>query len=153
VTTAGREDVEQIRTGFFRRTRPVVGVFYVVLALAAAALGASALSTDWEPAVAGILGGFALGLPLYLLSPRLPASPRTALSVIAGVAVAFAVFSPSVFGGLPDAAVTGGISGLLAATIVGIVNIRRRLARDDELLLRQKRLGWDPEHPWRWSRS
>ncbi|HWG56365.1 MAG TPA: hypothetical protein VNT58_07575 [Gaiellaceae bacterium] len=48
--------------------------------------------------------------------------------------------------------VLGGFGGFLAGTAVSIALVRRRLATDDELLRRQLRLGFDPEHPWRWLR-
>jgi hypothetical protein len=47
----------------------------------------------------------------------------------------------------------GALGGFFVGAIVGFARIRRRLATDDELLLRQRSLGFDPEHPAGWIRG
>ena len=47
----------------------------------------------------------------------------------------------------------GALGGFFVGAIVGIARIRRMLATDDELLLRQRRLGFDPEHAASWIRG
>jgi FtsH-binding integral membrane protein len=153
--SADRQDIERIRTAFFRKTRPLVVVLYAIFALMAAALGAAAFSTAWTPAIVGALGGFALGLGAFTAEGRAAISARTKRlfllpAVVGGLFVGGVLLSG--LSGAWEAATLGAAAGFLAAMIVGVASIRRRLARDDDLLLRQRKLGYDPGRPGRWLR-
>jgi hypothetical protein len=153
--TAESDDVERMRAAFFRRTRRLVAVFYVVIAFMAIGVGAYAFATAWGPAVAGVATGFVAGVAAFLLSPKIPTSADAARKLVVAGPVAGVVAGILFFDSLSQgwqAGVAGFFAGYLAATIVGMASIRRRLAHDDELLLRQKRLGFDPEKPWGWLR-
>jgi membrane associated rhomboid family serine protease len=149
------DEVEQMRAVYFRKTRLTAGVVYVVFALMAVGVGAAAYSTARMPAIIGGLVGFALGVPVFILEGRIPISAQAKRGLLVPVAVLGAVGASFLFDALSggaEAAVSGATAGFLAAMIVGLAYFRRRLARDDAMLLRQKRLGFDPEHPWRWLR-
>lgn len=132
-------------------------VFYAVLAAAAAAAVVWALSISAAPAVAGILVGLAVMAVLFLVSVRRPMPARVTRILIVPAALVGVVAANVIdLDDLSDdwaAGVIGGFGGGLAGAVVGVVLIRRRLAHDDELLLRQQRLGFDPERPWSWLRG
>jgi membrane associated rhomboid family serine protease len=153
--TAARDDVERMRAAFFQRTRRHVAILYVVLALMAIGAGAYAFATAWEPAVVGVAVGFVAGVVAFLLSPKFPTSANAARKLVVAAPIAGLVAGTLFFDSLSQgwqAGVVGFFAGYLAAAIVGMASIRRRLAHDDELLLRQKSLGFDPEKPWGWLR-
>ncbi|MDX6487366.1 MAG: hypothetical protein QOF43_2519, partial [Gaiellaceae bacterium] len=141
------------RKAFFERTRKATGLLYA--GLAALAGGCAAFAILGEP-LRGALGvgvGLVAGIVLFALSPAVPTTARAArllLSTVAPVGVVLAsVLLPSPFSSRFVAGVYG---GFMMGCVAGIAWIRRRLARDDELLLRQARRGFDPERPWRWMR-
>lgn len=149
------EDVERIRREFFRRTRRPTILLYVGSVIAAAILLGVAVTQDAGGALLALGLGFAVSVVLFVLSPLLPTSARTAralvwLGPVAGVAAAQAFDLGELGSG---AFVLGAFGGFLAGMVVGVAAIRRRLAHDDELLLRQKRLGFDPERPYGWLRG
>jgi hypothetical protein len=153
--TAESADVERMRAAFFQRTRRLVAVFYVVIAFMAIGAGAYAFATAWAPAVVGVAIGFVTGVVAFLLSPKIPTSADAARKLVVAAPIAGIVAGILFFDSLShgwQAGVVGFFAGYLAASIVGIASMRRRLAHDDELLLRQKRLGFDPEKPWGWLR-
>lgn len=148
-------DVERMRAEFFRRTRRLVIVMYVAGAVAGIALAAVALVSDSAGGGLGLVAGFALALILFAVSPLIPTSARAARALVF-VAPAVGVVAADALGlgelG-SDAFFLGGFGGFLLGMVVGIAAIRRRLAHDDALLLRQKRLGFDPENPSGWLRG
>ena len=151
------EEIARLRETFFANTRKPTIAFYVVFAVAAVGAAAWAVSLAAVPALAGILVGFAAMGVLFVLSPRMPVSARAAramlVPVIAAGAVGAQFIDLDVLSEGWAAGVLGGLGGGLAGTVAGTALIRRRLAHDDELLLRQQRLGFDPERPWSWLRD
>jgi hypothetical protein len=150
-----REDLRQMREAFVRKTRFGAGFLYAFFALIAVALGASAFSADAAPALAGALVGLALGTAARILNTRVSITARTTRALIIPVAVGgffFVRFGIGDLSGGWEAALDGAVAGVAIAAIAGVAYVRRRLARDDELFLRQQRLGFDPERPWRWLR-
>ncbi len=143
-----------MRAAFFQRTRRMVVVLYSGLALAAVGMAAVAFAQDVPRAAAGVGAGFILAVALFALSPAIPVSAKVArllvpISAVAGV-LAVTLVDLDTLTNDSQTLLVGGVAGFLAGTIVGLAAIRRRLARDDELLLRQRRLGFDPEQPWAW---
>ena len=139
-----------MRATFFRKTRIPALVLYAALAALGIINGANAWRDSPKAAVSAIAVGFGLALVLFPLIQRLPISARTArvlipagavLGVVAGTQMGTSAWS------------SGVLSGLLFGIIVGVARNRRHLARDDDLLLRQRALGFDPERPFGWWRS
>jgi hypothetical protein len=152
---ADREELQRMREAFFGKTRLGAGVLYAFFALIAVALGASAFSAEPGPAVAGALVGIALGAAAHIVNMRVPITARTTRALIIAVAVGgffFVRFAIGDLSGGREAALDGAFAGAATAAIAGVAYVRRRLARDDELFLRQQGLGFDPERPWRWLR-
>jgi hypothetical protein len=154
MTDAGDRDVAQMRAAFFRRTRRMTVFLYSGLALAALGVAVLAFVHDVPRAAAGIGAGFVGAVALFALSPLVPVSAKAArllvpASVLGGVLIATLVDLDALRSD-SQTLLTGAFAGFLAGTIVGIAAIRRRLARDDDLILRQRRLGFDPERPWAW---
>lgn len=148
-------DVERMRAEFFRRTRKLVLALYLGSALVAAALVAVALADDAVDGALGFLAAFALAVLLFWVSPMIPTSAKAARALLV-VAPLSGIVAAQMFdlGDLAsDAAILGACGGGAAGMAVGIAAIRRRLAHDDELFLRQKRLGFDPEKPSGWLRG
>ena len=149
---ADERDVAATREAFFRRTRVGAGAMYALLLAGGVAAAAAAIARDAVNGAAGAAAGLAIAVVLFAISPRIPVHARVArwlvgLSAFVGIVIAnttddlFA--APS---GL------GGCGGLLVGMAAGIAYVRRRLRRDDELLRRQQRLGYDLERPWSWWR-
>lgn len=158
MTADERADVEQMRTAFFTRTRKLVVGLYATTAVIALAVGAAGLAVSPGRAVVGMIVGLVVSVVLFVVSPRIPTTARTARGLIvvgpvAGVLVSMLFLDLDELSTASQAALAGALAGSLVGMIVGIVLLRRRLARDDQLLLRQKRLGFDPEHPWSWLRG
>lgn len=135
-------DVEHVREAFFRRTRRSTAILYAALGLAAAGAAGEALVAGPLNAVLGVALGVAVMALLLGASPFLRVSARTARALPVAVGVASGV------GGLflADLRITpfltGAFAGLMAGWALAIAAIRRRLAHDDELILRQVRLGF-----------
>jgi hypothetical protein len=151
---AGDPDLAQMRAAFFRRTQRMTVILYSGLALAAVVLAVLAFERDVPRAATGVGAGFVVAAVLFALSPAIPVSAKAArlvvpLSAVVGVLVATFVDLDSLTSD-SQTLLAGGFAGFLAGTIVGIAAIRRRLASDDDLMLRQRRLGFDPEQPWAW---
>ena len=147
--------VAEMRAAFFQRTRKPTLVFYVALAASAVAAAAFALARDSAWAAGGIAVGLLAAIGLFAASPLFSVSPRAARAVGSASAVAgvlAATLLDATGSVLATAPLWGAFSGFMAGTIVGIARIRKRLAWDDELLLRQKRLGFDPQDPYGWMR-
>jgi hypothetical protein len=146
-------EIESMRAAFFRRTRATTVVLYGALAAAAVGAAIYAVSTDLMRAVAGIAVGLVAVLALFGASPMVRVSARAARGLVLGVGVA-GVIVANVAGGVETrvgaSGLWGGFAGLMLGAIIGVARIRRRLAWDDELLLRQKQLGFDPERPYDW---
>jgi hypothetical protein len=143
--------VEEMRAEFFRRTRILVVVLYGMLAAAAVGAGVYAVSIDLARAAVAITVGLVIVLALF--RPLFPISARLArvlvvVGAVGGMVVAGVLSDLGSQIGSPG--LWGGFAGFAFGMILGIAWIRRRLARDDSLLLRQKRLGFDPERPYAW---
>jgi hypothetical protein len=156
VADSAEHEVDRMRASFFDKTGRVIFILYGGLALGAAGAAAIAFVLDVRRAVVGLAIGFVVMVVLLDLSTRVSPSSRWA-KVLMAVSVAFGLLFPfaSLNGHAPpglQALALGAGAGGLAGAIVGIAAIRHRLARDDELLMRQQRLGFDPEHPWAWLR-
>jgi hypothetical protein len=140
------------RAEFFRRTRYAVAGLYVTLALAAAGLGAYALSKDPGAAGLGIALGIAGMLLLLLVGVLFPTSTRTArtaIVVLVPISVIAVILFDDRFEPLASSALAlGAIAGTMGGSAVGVALIRRRLAVDDQMWRRQKELGFDPERPF-----
>jgi hypothetical protein len=150
-----RQEIERMRQVFFRKTRPYSILICGVFAVMAGLLAAVALSESLVPATVGLLLGSAIAVPAYVLSVRTPVSARSTRSLLLGVVLGTTGLS-AMLSDLPstlDTMLSGAAAGFLGAMIVAIVMIRRRLAHDDRLFLRQYQLGFDPRHPWRWLRG
>jgi MFS family permease len=156
VSAADDPQIADIRAAFFERTRKTVLILYVALAVAAVCAAAVGLTSDALRAAAGLAAGFLVALILFAASSLFRVSARAARVLIGAGAVA-GIVAAQIGGGigaaLGAATLEGAFAGFMAGTVLGIVRIRRRLAWDDELLLRQKQLGFDPEHPYGWLRS
>lgn len=156
VADADPSQVEEMRREFFRRTRTLVAVFYAALAAAAIAATVFAASRDAVRATVALIAGIVAALALFGVSPRFRISARATRWFIVIAAIGGAV-TANLMDGVESrvgaSAVWGAFAGFCFGTIVGIARIRRRLARDDELLLRQKQLGFDPERPFDWLRG
>ena len=142
-------ELERMRAEFFRKTRTPVLVLYVAFTLGGAALAAGALASGRGGGMLGLAVGFVLAVALFAVSPLLPTSARAARVLVFGAPVVGVVVANALdLGELgSESFFLGGFGGFLVGAAVGIAAIRRRLAHDDELLLRQKRLGFDPENP------
>jgi membrane associated rhomboid family serine protease len=145
----GVSDVEHMREAFFRKTRRPVAALYVVCGIAAAALAAYTLGDDPATAALGLVVGFVVAVLLFAVSPLLPVSARGARWLVFGAPVVGIVAAQALDVGAlgSETFFLAAFDGFLAGMVVGIAAIRRRLATDDDLLLRQKRLGFDPEDP------
>ena len=130
-------------------------LLYVGLGLGAVVAAAYAVASDPSHGVVGFVLGLLASVALFAVGAMIPTTARTARSLVyvaagAGV-VAAQVLDLAVLGS--EALLAGGFGGFMAGAIIGIAAIRRRLAHDDGLLLRQKRLGFDPENPSGWLRG
>ena len=138
---------------FFRRTRRVTGLLYAFLGIASAGLLAGGIATEATPAILAFISATVLAVGLFVLSARIPTSAKTARALL-WLAPAVGVIAASQLDlDLSTPVTLGGMAGFFTGMGVGMAMIRRRLAHDDELLLRQQRLGFDPERPWAWLRS
>jgi hypothetical protein len=142
-------DVEQMRAAFFRRTRRMVLVLYVGFAVGACILAAYTLSADAATAGFGLAAGFVVAVLLFAVSPLIPVRARGARWLVLGAPVAGVVAASALDVGDVGSEVffLAAFGGFCAGMVFGIAAIRRRLATDDALLLRQKGLGFDPEDP------
>jgi MFS family permease len=148
--------IAEIRAAFFERTRKTLTVLYVALAVAAVCAAAVSLTSNALRAAAGLAAGFLMAVVLFAASSLFKVSARAA-RLLTGAAAVAGVIAAEIGGGIGAvfgaAMLWGAFAGFMAGTVLGIARIRRRLAWDDELLLRQKQLGFDPEHPYGWLRS
>jgi sulfite exporter TauE/SafE len=148
-------EVQRLRETFFRRTRRTAALLYAGLGLSAVGFGIAAIVSDPLRGAAGILAGLLLSLALSIVSPRLKTSARMARALVYSVPVVTVLIlgMTSADNSFDSPAVLGALAGFFAGSIVGIALIRRRLVTDDALLLRQRSLGFDPEHPYGWLRG
>jgi hypothetical protein len=149
-------EVQRLRETFFRRTpveRPLCCTQDSVFP--AVGFGIAAIVSDPLRGAAGILAGLLLSLALSIVSPRLKTSARMARALVYSVPVVTVLIlgMTSADNSFDSPAVLGALAGFFAGSIVGIALIRRRLVTDDALLLRQRSLGFDPEHPYGWLRG
>jgi len=154
--TTDHSDIAPLRDTFFRRTRRLTAILYVALGLAAVGFAFVAVVRDPSSGSVGIACGFIASLLLSAVSPMLKTTPRIARLLTYAVPVlAVAAFwiEKSLGVELDSPALLGAAAGLFAGTLVGMAWMRHRLATDDELLLRQVELGFDPENPWAWFRD
>ena len=135
-----RAEAAQLRAAFFARTRKTVAFLYAVATVLGLAAGVAALAIDAFAglvafAVVGVVLIAAFGLGRRLAIPRAALPWLSLVGAAAGVAIARSV-------DLPAAVVLGGLAGVLLGMVVGIWLVRRRLAVDDALIVRQRRLGY-----------
>jgi hypothetical protein len=156
VDPADDAQIEEMRAAFFERTRRSVFVLYAALGAAAVAAVAYALGSDALEAAGGLAVGLVAAIVLFAASPLFKVPARAARLLIGVVAVTAGI-TAELLGGvslaLGAATLWGAFAGFMAGTIIGIARIRKRLEWDDELLLQQKQLGFDPEQPYEWLRS
>lgn len=149
------QEIQRQRDEFFRRTRKTTVGLYVVLGLGAFGAGAYAVANDIGRGALGIVAGILLTLILLLVGELAPMSARTTritiLALLPVSAVAVLLWGDSI--DLVSPFVSGACAGLMAGTVLGVAAIRRRLSSDDDLFVRQKRLGFDPERPYAWIRG
>lgn len=145
-----------MRAAFFERTRTTAFVLYAALGAAAVAAAAYALVGDFLRAAGGLAAGLVAAIVLFVASPLFRVSARAGRLLI-GVAGVAGLIAADLLGGVSSvlgaATLWGVFGGFMAGSIIGIARIRKRLEWDDELLLRQKQLGFDPEEPYAWLRS
>jgi hypothetical protein len=144
------DEAERVRVAFFRRTRRPVRIFYVVLGVATIGFIVWGLLLNAVFALVAFCAVTLVMLVLYVVGLRVGVTPRTSrrlvvggttLGVISVTAVDVVAVEPAV--------VLGGFSGVCAGGLAGVAAIRRRLACDDALILRQRALGWEVEEPSR----
>jgi hypothetical protein len=130
-------EVQRLRETFFRRTRRTAALLYAGLGLSAVGFGIAAIVSDplrgWDSRRVAALAGAIDREP----APQDVSPDGSRAGVL----------------GFDSPAVSGALAGFFAGSIVGIALIRRRLVTDDALLLRQRSLGFDPEHPYGWLRG
>jgi hypothetical protein len=146
-------DLDRTRTEFFRRTRRVTGFLYVFLGIASTGLLAGGIAVAATPAVLAFIAATVFAVALFALSARIPTSARTARALLWSLPAVGVIAGSQLDINLSSAVTLGGMAGFLSGMGIGVATIRRRLAHDDDLLLRQQRLGFDPERPWAWLRS
>ena len=131
-------------------------MFYAAIALGAvAAFAAAAGESPRTATIAAVAAAAVVGV-LFAVSPMLATTAKTARKLLVATGIAAGIGGSVGVRALSDlstAGMLGAIAGTLAATIVGVAWIRRRLARDDALFARQMRLGFDPERPSAWLRG
>ena len=136
-----RQEVQRDREEFFRRTRTSTAVLYAVLALVALGSGAYALAQAFTTGAAAIVVGAVVFSSLFAVSPKPPFATRTARVLTLVVCPLVGFLTTVAVSSIDSAVAAGAFAGAAAGTAVSIAWIRRRLGRDDELVLRQKRLG------------
>lgn len=150
MTPADEAQIDEMRAAFFERTRKTTFALYAALGVVAVAAAASALAGDALRAAEGLAVGLVAAIVLFAAGPLLRVSARTA-RLLVGVGAVAGVVAANLPGGVSSgfgtATLWGAFAGFLVGMIIGIVRIRRRLAWDDELLLRQKQLGFGPADP------
>ncbi len=146
-------DLDRTRTEFFRRTRQVTGLLYTFLGIASAGLLAAGIAAGATLALIAYIAATMFAVALFVLSARIPTSAKTARALLWFAPAVGVVAVAQLDLDLSTPVTLGGMAGFCAGTGIGIAMLRRRLARDDDLLRRQQRLGFDPERPWAWLRS
>jgi FtsH-binding integral membrane protein len=145
------EEIDRIRTTFFRKTRWISVFLFATFALVAVVAAVAAVRIDARPAVVSMAVALLVTGALSVAGTRLRIGPRAARMLVVAGPVAGVLLLPLLMPA-DGAAFWGVIAGAMVGAGGTVAYARWRLAHDDDLILRQRELGFDPERPWGWLR-